>query len=103
MQRLKGKVGAILRSGNQAPWEEVRDQLNSLLLGWSAYFSYGTRLMAYRAIDNHTYTSVRRFLVRRQNVPTGGTRRFPAEAVFGALGVLRLRRVHYGALSTARR
>ncbi len=103
VQRLKGKVGAILRSGNQAPWEDVRDQLNSLLLGWSAYFSYGTRLMAYRAIDNHTSTSVRRFLVRRHKVPTGGTHRFPAEAVFGALGVLRLRRVHYGAPTTALR
>jgi RNA-directed DNA polymerase len=103
VQRLKGKVGAILVAGNQAPWPLVCERLNSLLYGWSAYFSYGTRLLAYRAIDNYTYARVRRFLVRRHKVPTGGTRRFPAEAVFGELGVLRLRRVHYGAPSCALR
>lgn len=103
VQRLKGKVGAILVSGNQAPWQEVCERLNSVLSGWSAYFSYGTRLIAYRAIDNHTYHRVRRFLVQRHKVPTRGTRRFSAEVVFGELGVLRLRRVHYGAASSALR
>src|SRR6516225_5353916 len=52
VQRLKEKVGEILVPGNQAPWTGVRDRLNSLLRGWSAYFSYGTRLIAYRAADN---------------------------------------------------
>ena len=63
----------------------------------AAYFGYGTRLPAYRAIDNHVYDRVRHFLVRRHKVPSRGTGRFPAEAVFGALGVLRLRHVHLGA------
>jgi RNA-directed DNA polymerase len=40
---------------------------------------------------------VRRFLVRRHKVPSHGTRRFSDEAVFGELGVLRLRQVHLGA------
>jgi RNA-directed DNA polymerase len=62
----------------------------------TAYFGYGTRLPAYRAIDNHVYERVRRFLVRRHKVPSHGTNRFPREAVFGALGVLHLRRVHVG-------
>src|ERR687891_498814 len=39
---------------------------------------------------------VRRFLVRRHKVPSHGTNRFPRETVFGALGVLHLRRVHLG-------
>ncbi len=51
VQRLKARVGEILVPGNQAPWTEVRDRLNSLLRGWSAYFSYGTRLIAYRAAE----------------------------------------------------
>src|SRR5215469_7223498 len=76
-QRLKGKVGEILVAGNQAPWPEVRDRLNSLLRGWTTYFSHGTRRVAYRAIDNHVYHSVRRFLGRRHKVPSLGTRRFP--------------------------
>jgi RNA-directed DNA polymerase len=94
--RLKQRVGEILVPGNQAPWTEVRDQLNSLLRGWCAYFGYGTRLIAYRAVDNHVYHSVRRFLVRRHKVQSQGTRRFSAEVVFGERGVLRLRHVHIG-------
>jgi RNA-directed DNA polymerase len=98
VQRLKQRVGEILVPGNQAPWPEVRDQLNSLLRGWCAYFSYGTRLIAYRAVDNHVYHSVRRFLRRRHKVRSQGIRRFGDEVVFGERGVLRLRRVHLGAL-----
>jgi RNA-directed DNA polymerase len=94
--RLKAKVSEILVPGNLGTWPEVRDRLNRLLRGWSAYFGYGTRMPAYRAIDNHVYERVRRFLVRRHKVPTHGTSRFPREAVFGALGVLHLRRVHLG-------
>jgi RNA-directed DNA polymerase len=75
----------------------VRDRRNRLLRGWSAYFCHGTRLPAYRALDNHVYERVRHFLVRRHKVPSRGTNRFPREAVFGALGVLQLRRVHLGA------
>jgi RNA-directed DNA polymerase len=101
--RLKQRVGEILVPGNQAPWTEVRDQLNSLLRGWCAYFGYGTRLIAYRAADNHVYHSVRRFLVRRHKVRSQGTRRFSDEAVFGECGVLRLRRVHIGAPPTTAR
>jgi RNA-directed DNA polymerase len=96
VQRLKQRVGDILVPGNQAPWREVQDQLNSLLRGWSAYFSYGTRLIAYRAVDNHVNHSVRHFLVRRHKVSTRGTRRFSDGVVFGELGVLRLREVHLG-------
>jgi RNA-directed DNA polymerase len=101
--RLKQRVGEILVPGNQAPWSEVRNQLNSLLRGWSAYFGYGTRLIAYRAVDHHVYHSVRRFLVRRHKVQSQGTRRFSDGVVFGERGVLRLRHVHIGAPPTGAR
>jgi RNA-directed DNA polymerase len=101
VQRLKDKVDGLLGSGNKEPWPEVRDQLNRLLRGWSGYFSHGTRLMAYRAIDNHVYDKVRHFLRRRHKVQGRGTRSFPADQVFGPLGVLRLRRVHLGPLPCA--
>ena len=96
VQRLKEKIGGLLVPGNQAPWPEVTNRVNSVLRGWTAYFSHGTRRVAYRAIDNYVYHSVRRFLTRRHKVRSLGTRCFPAEAVFGKLGVLQLRRVHLG-------
>jgi len=103
VQRLKARVGEILIPGNVAPWDDVRGRLNHLLRGWAAYFGYGTRLMAYRAVDNHVHASVRGFLTRRHNVPTRGTRQFSDQVVFGKLGVLRLRRMHIGAPPTAAR
>jgi RNA-directed DNA polymerase len=71
--------------------------LNGILLGWSSYFSYGTRLQAYRAVDYHVAERVRYFLRQRQHVPTRGTRILANDIIFGSLGVLRLRRVHLGA------
>jgi RNA-directed DNA polymerase len=96
LSRLKQKVRVILNPGNVGAWPVVRDRLNALLRGWSSYFSYGTRLPAYRAVDNYVYKRVRHFLRRRHKVPSRGTRRFSDATVFGELGVLRLRRVHLG-------
>jgi len=94
--RLKRKVSDLLVPGNQAPWSEVRGQLNRYLQGWSSYFNYGTRLMAYRAVDNHVYQRVRTFLVWRHKVQSRGTRRFSDAVVFHDRGVLRLRGVQLG-------
>lgn len=96
VQRLKGKVRRILRPGNKGSRDEVVARVNRLLRGWANYFSYGTRLMAYRTIDNYVYQTMRHFLRQRHKVPTRGTRRFPAERVFEEIGVLRLRTLHVG-------
>jgi RNA-directed DNA polymerase len=96
VRRLTTKIGELLVPGNHDPWPEVRDRLNAMLRGWSAYFSHGTRLMAYRAVDNHVDHAVRRFLGRRHKVPTHGTHRFASADLFGTHGVLRLRTVHLG-------
>ncbi len=96
VRRIKGRIRQILRPSNPAPWDEVVADLNSGLRGWAHYFSYGTRLMAYRAVDHYVYERVRHFLRRRHKVSSRGTTRFPAEQVFGELGVFRLRRFHLG-------
>ena len=103
VQRFKNRVGELLVPSNTAPWDEVRDRLNQQLRGWANYFAYGTRLLAYRAVDNHVHTTVRGFLARRHKVPTRGTQRFSDKVVFEKLGVLRLRRLHVGAPPTATR
>jgi RNA-directed DNA polymerase len=94
--RVKHKVGAMLGPNQVRPWEEVRDQLNWLLRGWSGYFRYGTRLMAYRAVDNYVLDKVRHFLRRRYKVHSRGALQFSDEVVFGMRGVLRLRCLHLG-------
>jgi RNA-directed DNA polymerase len=91
VQRLKDKVSEILIPANQDPWPEVRDRLVQMLRGWSGYFRYGSHYATDRVIEGHVYDRVRDFLARRHKVPTRGTRRFSKEAVFGTLGVPRLR------------
>ncbi|MDA1313801.1 MAG: group II intron reverse transcriptase/maturase [Acidobacteria bacterium] len=94
--RLKQKLRELLRPSNVGTWDEVRDRLNRSLRGWTNYFSYGTRMPAYRAVDNFVYQRVRGFLRRRHKVSSRGPRRFSDEVVFGKMGVLRLRRVQLG-------
>ena len=73
------------------------------LRGWSAYFGYGAGRSAYRAIDNHVLTRVRKFLGRRQKLHGRGTRRSPVEAVNGNIGVYHIRFAHYRGASASRR
>ena len=96
VSRLRQKVGDLLVAGNVGPWSDVRDRLNRILRGWSNYFGYGTRLMAYRAVDHYVYERVRNFLRHRHKVASRGATRFSDSVVFGDLGVLRMRDVHLG-------
>jgi RNA-directed DNA polymerase len=90
VQRVKAGIRAVLRPGHHARWPEVAADLNRRLRGWATYFGYGTRALAYRAIDHYVADAVPHFLKRRHKVPTRGTRRFGPQQVFGELGVLRL-------------
>jgi len=90
VQRIKGRIRQILRP-TSAPWPMVVAELNAVVRGWAGYFSYGTRLMAYRAVDHYVYDRVRHFLRRRHKVLSRGTRRFSLTRVFGELGVFSLR------------
>ena len=83
VQRVKTKIGDVLKPGNMGAWPTVRDRLNRLLIGWSAYFGYGTRLQAYRAINHYVYDGVRHFLVRRHNVQARHAPILPCRCVRG--------------------
>jgi RNA-directed DNA polymerase len=90
VSRIKTKVGDLLVPGNMEPWEKVSERLNQILKGWRAYFGCGSTSKAYRAVDEHVYDKVRHFLRRRHKVSSQGTSQFPAERVFGSMGVVRL-------------
>lgn len=93
MQRFKTKVGDRLVPANVRPWEDVRDELNSMLLGWSHYFSYGATAGAYKHVDWHVYQRTRDFLTRRHKVQGRGMNRFSCDVVYGELGLVRLERL----------
>ena len=96
VRAVKERVAALLGPGNQDPWEEVATRLNRVLRGWANYFRYGTRLKAYRAIDNYVYHRAADFLRRRHKVRQRCIRRYSADAIFGKFGVQRLRALHVG-------
>jgi RNA-directed DNA polymerase len=103
MQRFKTKIGNLLPPSNINPWPELRDVLNSSLLGWSNYFCHGTCRSAFRSIDQYVYERVRDFLARRHKVAGRGTRRFSCDVVYGELGLLRLERLPLAAALCASR
>lgn len=87
-KRLKQKVNRLLYRGNPAPWPELRDQLNRLLIGWANYFSFGWTSGADAAVWWHVARRVRRFLCKRHKLPPQGSARFSAYEVYGSAGVL---------------
>lgn len=86
VKRLKAKVSATLRPQSGA-WEEVRDRLNRMLVGWEGYFHYGSTRKSYRAVNAHVRTTVRNFLQRRHKVPSRGAKRFSHTTIFTDLRV----------------
>lgn len=101
VQRIKHRIRQILGPANHEPWEDVVTDLNAALRGWAAYFSYGMRLIAYRAVDQYVHQRMRYFLRRRHKVPTRRTRRFSAERILDEMGAFHLRRFHLGSAAHA--
>ena len=88
--RVREKLRLRLHCGNVLPWEEVAASLNRLLAGWANYFCYGSRTVAYKAVDLYVEDRVRDFLCRRHKRRGRGYRQFGTAAIFGELGVTRL-------------
>jgi len=101
VQRIKTKVGDMLTPGNKAAWPQVRNRLNRLLLGWSAYYGYGSLAKAYRDVDHHVTDRVRGFLAKRHKMQNRGTSRFSRASIYGDLGVVSLWRRHPNPAPTA--
>jgi RNA-directed DNA polymerase len=93
IKRLYGKVREHLSSANTDPLEEVMTMLNSMLVGWAQYFSYGTLTKAYRAVDWLVQGRLRGWLCRRHKVQGRGTRRFPTDELYSKFGLVCLDRL----------
>jgi len=92
IQRVTEERVRSAAATGEGTWPEVRDRLNAQLRGWQRYLSYGMLARAYQIVNNYVEKRVRNFLRQRCRHSTAGTRRFPSQAIFGTLGVVRLRR-----------
>jgi len=73
--------------------KDVRERvaaLNRLLRGWANYFRLGAVSKAYRAVDAHVTTRLRRWLCAKHKVSSGGYARYPARYLTETLGLVRL-------------
>jgi group II intron reverse transcriptase/maturase len=64
--------------------------LNRLMRGWANYFRLGAVSKAYRAVDAHVTTRLRRWLCAKHKVSSGGYARYPAQYLTETLGLVRL-------------
>jgi RNA-directed DNA polymerase len=94
VHRIKTRIGEMLTPANMAPWPKVRQKLNRLLLGWSAYFGYGSLAKAYRDVDHYVVDHVRAFHVRRNKMQNRGTESFSRSSIYGELKVVALWKHH---------
>ena len=70
--------------------EEMVRRLNRKLTGWANYFSLGPVSPAYRAIDRHATTRLRRWLCKKHKVHGSGKKRFPDSYLYEQLGLVNL-------------
>jgi RNA-directed DNA polymerase len=94
VHRIKTRIGEMLTPANMAPWPKVRQKLNRLLLGWSAYFGYGSLAKAYRDVDHYVVDHVRAFHLRRNKMQNRGTESFSRSSIYGELKVVALWKHH---------
>ena len=68
----------------------MTEQLNRLLCGWANYFSLGPVSKAYRAVDAHVTSRLRRWLCQKHKVSSGGYSRYSDQYLTERLGLVRL-------------
>lgn len=91
VKRFYGAVREFLSPRNQILEPQVVvDRVNSRMLGWAFYYSYGTISRTYKKVDRLVADRLRGWLCRRHVVPGRGTRRFPNEVLYSVYGLVRL-------------
>jgi RNA-directed DNA polymerase len=77
--------------GHHMPWqseENLIGDLNRRLRGWMNYFSYGTLWKTYHRLERYLQQRVRGWLVHKHRVGSRGECRYPADYIYGTLGLV---------------
>jgi len=88
VQRIYQAIHDFLNRGNPLPEKEVVYRVNSRLLGWAFYYSYGTVSRAYKKLDRLVADRLRAWLCKRHKISGRGTRRFSDQALYGQYGLV---------------
>lgn len=76
--------------------KKVVEDINSKLAGWSNYFKLGAVSKAYKAIDRHTKTRLRRWLCKKHKKKIGGYKCYPDRYLYEELGLIELPKLTKG-------
>jgi len=68
--------------------ETIVKAINRKLIGWANYFCLGPVSKAYRTIDSHTITRLRRWLCDKHKVSNKGTSRYPDKYLYREMGLV---------------
>jgi hypothetical protein len=90
VKRFYGAVRQFLDRRNPMEPKVVVDRVNSRMLGWAFYYSYGTISRTYKTVDRLVAQRLRGWLRKRHAVAGRGTRRFPDEVLYAQYGLVRL-------------
>jgi RNA-directed DNA polymerase len=90
VQRFYGAIRQFLDRRNQMEPKVVVERVNSRMLGWAFYYSYGTISRTYKKVDRLVSQCLRAWLRKRHVVQGRGTRRFPDAVLYKEYGLVRL-------------
>jgi RNA-directed DNA polymerase len=96
---IKRMVGSITKDTDRCRTlldaDIIVKGLNRKLIGWANYFCLGPVSSAYKTINNHVVTRLRRWLCIKHKVPGKGFKRYPNQYLYAQLGLINLpRRTH---------
>ena len=94
VHRIKTKIGENTKALERGPVDENPQKLNRLLLGWSAYFGYGSRAKAYRAVDHYVVDTSAPSSPGGARCKTGARETSPVRPIYGELEVVSLWKPH---------